>query len=112
MWKSSIQWNMQTNKKYSFNTLAGAISSFDFEDEEIDLGKETIIFTDADVNLKGKIKGYFNVQKQTYEDPPFCDLVDVYVEINSVHISGDNYEKTFSFEEQCKLEEMIKKIMI
>jgi len=98
------------NRSYSFYSLATIIASEEFKGDIVDFGRYE--FNNASVEVKGHMKGYFDEQKQTHDHPGFCDLVDVYVEITSVNVSGDDFEKSFSFEEKCKLEEMIKNLMI
>jgi len=98
------------NKSYSLNTLAVILASEDFTGEIVEFGKYE--FNNASVEVKGHMKGYFNIQRQTYEDPPFCDLKDVYIEIRDVRVDTDDYQKIFTQHEKEKLEEMIKHLMI
>ena len=103
---------MRINKPYSFNTLASSIASLDWESRVIHLSKVDFLFKDVDVRVEGEMIGVFRKQEQTYEDPPYNDLFDVFIEISSVVVSGEQREIIYSWEEKEKLTQMIKNLML
>lgn len=103
---------MQINKPYSFNSLASVIASLEWESRVINLSKMDFLFKDSDVKVEGEMIGVFRKQEQTYEYPPYNDLIDVFIEISSVVVSGEQKDIIYTWEEKEKLVKSIKDLIL
>lgn len=101
---------LSSKSKYSLEGLAMLIASVEKYDV-IKLSDYSFEFEDAEASVKGYVRCWFDEQKQTYENPPFCDLVDAVCCVYSVRIDFDEKTTHLTINELKKLDNLVNKYL-
>ena len=82
------------------------------KDDVIKLSDYSFEFEDAEALVKGYVRCRFDEQKQTYEDPPFCDLVDAVCCVESVRVDFDEKTTHLTVNELKNLDNLVNKFIV
>ena len=102
---------LTSKSKYSLEGLAMLIASVE-KDDVVDLSGYLFEFTDAEASVTGHIRCWFDEQKQTHDDPPFCDLVDAVCCVESVSVDFENRTLHLSVKELIILDNLVNKFIV
>lgn len=102
---------LTSKSNYSLESLAMLIASVE-KNDVVSLSGYSFEFNDAGASVQGYIRCWFDEQKQTHEDPPFCDLVDAVCCVESVRL--DFAEKTTHLtpKELKELDNLVNKFLL
>lgn len=101
---------LTSKSNYSLDSLAMLIASVE-KDDVVSLSGYLFEFEDALASVQGYIRCWFDKQKQTHEDPPFCDLVDAVCCVDSVRVDFDEKTTHLTINELKKLDNLVNKYL-
>lgn len=102
---------LTSKSNYSLESLAMLVASAD-KDDMVNLSGYSFEFNDAEASVTGYIRCWFDEQKQTHEDPPFCDLVDAVCCVDAVRVDFDEKTTHLTPKELKELDNLVNKFLL